>query len=202
MSADRVCARAEAVLLADGRNAVVRPLSVGDRDRLQELFDHTSADNLYTRFFGVGANSVTRHLDHLFSNDAMVHSYVVIGGGRIIGVADVEQLDDTTAEIAFLVADDSHGCGIATLLLERAAGDAHIRGVQWFVADVLAINHLMLKVFTDIGFTVAVRHDGCNVSIRMSTLLDPAARQAEETRAISARARRDGVQAARTTTSR
>ncbi|MCW2839576.1 MAG: hypothetical protein JWR55_1059 [Aeromicrobium sp.] len=191
MTADAEAGRRDQVVLADGRDAVVRPIAPGDRPELQVLFDETSADNLYTRFFGLGTDTVSRHLDHLFSGDPMVAAYLVTTGDRLLGVVDVERLDHASAEVAFLVADDSHGCGVATLLLERAAADARTRGIEWFVADVLAVNHEMLQVFTDVGFAVALHGDGNDVSIRMSTALDRDAGDASNLRAAVARARRD-----------
>ena len=123
--------RTEVVVLADGRDTVLRPLASYDRTALQVLFGETSADNLYTRFFGLGVDTVSKHLDHLFADDPAVLTYIVTSGGRILGVADVEILDHVSAEVAFLVADDTHGCGVATLLLERAAGDARSIGIEW-----------------------------------------------------------------------
>lgn len=177
--------RTEVVVLADGRDAVLRPLASDDRPALQVLFGETSQDNLYTRFFGLGAVTVSKHLDHLFADDPDVLTYIVTSSRRILGVADVEILDRVSAEVAFLVADDTHGCGVATLLLERAAEDARSIGIEWFVADVLAVNHLMLQVFTDIGFAVELDREGYDVSVRMSTRLDRAARDAA--------ARREGL---------
>lgn len=193
VNTDLDTSRTESVVLADGRDAVVRPLLSQDRDGLQMLFDETSTDNLYTRFFGIGANTVSKHLDHLFSHDPTVVAYLVASGDRVLGVADVEQLDHVTAEVAFLVADDTHGCGVATILLERAASDARTNGIEWFVADVLALNHPMLQVFADIGFPVTIHRVGFDVSIRMSTELNQAAEGAENARTASASARRPAM---------
>jgi GNAT superfamily N-acetyltransferase len=99
-----------------------------------------------------------------------------------------------TNEIAFLVADDAHGLGIATLLLERAATDARAEGVEWFVADVLAINHPMLEVFADAGFKVERHADHGDVALRMSTELDADARSATAARHAGALARTRGQQ--------
>lgn len=179
-------ARTEWVVLADGRAASLRPLGPQDRPGVQAMFSQVSAENLYTRFFGVGRTTVSRHLDHLFSRDTTVASYVVTIGSRVVGVADVEQLDHESAEVAFMVADDTHGCGVATLLLERAAGDARSHGTNWFVADVLVMNHPMLQVFTDAGFTLQTNRDGYDVTVRMSTESVPAASDASRLRSIKA----------------
>ncbi|MBD8606403.1 GNAT family N-acetyltransferase [Aeromicrobium sp. Root472D3] len=183
-------ARPATVVLADGRHAVVRTLVASDRAALEQLFARTSEQNLYTRFFGLGASTVPRHLDHLFSGSPSVTAYVLTRDDRVLGVADVERLDPSSAEVAFLVADDAHGCGVATLLLERAAADARAAGVAWFVADVLATNHPMLQVFEDAGFAVHVRRDGTEVSVRMSTALDTGARDASVEHAAASEAAR------------
>ena len=142
------------------------------------LFDSCSDGNLYTRFFTAGHGAVVRHLDHIFDGETDARTYIVLRAGRVIGIADVEPCDDSTSEIAFLVADDSHGLGIATLLLERAAEDARDSGVAWLVADVLAINHPMLEVFADAGFRIERHTDHGEVALRISTELDAAARLA------------------------
>lgn len=170
--------RTSRVILTDGSPAEVRPLRPEDRPAVTALFDSCSQENLYTRFFTVGHGVVARHVDHLFDRSAQTRTYVLLKAGRMIGIADVERCDESTSEIAFLVADDSHGLGVATLLLERAAEDAHAFGVAWFVADVLAINHPMLEVFADAGFRVERHTDHGDVALRMSTELDAAGRAA------------------------
>lgn len=159
----------DSVLLADGSLTTVRLLAVGDRGSVQALFDSISAEHLYTRFFALGRAVVGTHLDHLFAGGPDVTTYGIAMGGRLIGVSDVERLSATTAEIAFIVADDMHGRGVGTLLLERAARGAHASGVDWFTAGVLAMNHEMLRVFTDVGLDVELMPDGSDVGVRMST---------------------------------
>ncbi|MBC7631596.1 GNAT family N-acetyltransferase [Aeromicrobium sp.] len=179
-------------VLADGTSAVVRRMAAADRSSVAALFGAISEQNLYTRFFTLGSEAVTRHLEHLFADQSTALSYVVEVAGRLVGVADVEAVDPESSEIAFLVADDMHGLGIATLLLERAAHDARNSGVPWFVSDVLAINHPMLQVFTDAGFLLEIDREGTDVAVRMSTTLSDEATAATHLRRLSAEARRLG----------
>lgn len=166
------------VVLADGSLAEIRRLRPSDRPAVTALFESCSEENLYTRFFTLGQGVVVHHLDHLFDPATDTHTYLTLKAGRVIGIADVEHCDESTSEIAFMVADDAHGLGIATLLLERAADDARAEGVAWFVADVLAVNHPMLEVFADAGFKVERHPDHGDVALRMSTDLDASARTA------------------------
>jgi GNAT superfamily N-acetyltransferase len=178
--------RISQVVLADGSPAEIRPLRPEDRAAVTMLFDTCSEENLYTRFFTVGHGVVSHHIDHLFDRSSDARTYVLLKDGRVIGIADVERCDESTSEIAFLVADDSHGLGVATLLLERAAEDARQAGVAWFVADVLAINHPMIEVLADAGFRLERHANHGDVAFRLSTDLDPAARAAMASRHANA----------------
>ncbi len=64
------------------------------------------------------------------------------------------------AEVAVEVADDLHGLGLGTILIERLGEIAEHRGVTTFVAEVLPDNDAMLDVFRD-GFDAGVHwHEG------------------------------------------
>ena len=62
--------------------------------------------------------------------------------------------DPSVAEVAFTVADDHQGRGVGPRLLEQLADRAGAVGVERFVAEVLAANEPMLRVFEEAGFEV------------------------------------------------
>src|SRR5208282_25024 len=65
------------------------------------------------------------------------------------------------AEIACAVADDMHGRGIASLLIEHLVWQARQCGVRAFIAETLAENSAMLRVFADAGLPMKRRiYDG------------------------------------------
>ncbi len=64
---------------------------------------------------------------------------------RIIAHASYDRVGSDSAEVAFVVADDSQGRGIAMLLLEELAERAQEAGISTFCADVLAENARMLR---------------------------------------------------------
>lgn len=178
------------VMLSDGSEANVRQLRPADRSRVEQLFGGASASNLYARFFTVGNAVVTRHIDRLFCPEVDNLTYVLEQGDRLLGIADVEPVSESSAEIALLVDDRSHGLGIGTLLLERAAEDAWDRGVTTFVADVLAVNHPMIEVFRYAGFDVQLISQQGQVSVQMSTRRTAEAVAATAARHASALGRR------------
>ncbi|MCD9198218.1 GNAT family N-acetyltransferase [Aeromicrobium wangtongii] len=181
------------VLLADGSDASIRELEASDRPAVEELFTTADPDHLYTRFFTVGTTMVRRHIDHLFADGASTTSYILERDRTLLGIADVEHLDHGCAEVAFFVAGDAHGLGIATLLLERAADDAWRRGITTFVADVLPANRSMLEVFRDAGFEYEFVNERGDVLVKMSTQRTPAALAASAARRAVALSRRSGA---------
>ena len=62
--------------------------------------------------------------------------------------------------MAFAVADDMHGRGIASLLLEHLVWQARQRGLRAFTAETLAENSAMLRVFADVGLPAKRRISG------------------------------------------
>src|SRR5947208_7101689 len=74
--------------------------------------------------------------------------------------------DESSAEVAFAVADELQGRGIGTRLLEQLASRAAAAGIERFVAEVLPDNAAMLGVFQDAGFEVARELDGGEIEVR------------------------------------
>ena len=78
------------------------------------------------------------------------------------------------AEVAFVVADEHHGRGISTLLLEHLAAIARLNGIVRFTAEVLADNRAMLTVFAKAGWpltrsSTAGSSTWCSTSCRHRT---------------------------------
>jgi len=63
--------------------------------------------------------------------------------------------EPSRAEVAVEVADELHGLGLGTILIERLGEIAEHRGISTFVAEVLPDNGAMLDVFRD-GFDAEV----------------------------------------------
>src|SRR4029078_5661023 len=89
------------------------------------------------------------------------------GQERIVAVAEFMRLrDETTAEVAFAVADELQGRGIGMRLLEELRAPAAAAGIERFVAEVLPENTAMLGVFRDAGFEVTRELEGGEVEVQ------------------------------------
>ncbi len=156
------------VLLADGRVATLRPMTVADLPALTALHEGAGEDALRLRFFSSGNASARAYLEHLRTSTDTV-AWVAVLAGEVVALATGEPLPDGSEEVAFLVGAGQRGHGLGTLLLEHLAAGARARGVRLLVAEVLVENHPMLEVFLDAGFEVG-RHTVAGV---VQVELDP-----------------------------
>ncbi|WP_338051570.1 GNAT family N-acetyltransferase [Pseudonocardia acidicola] len=149
-------------LLADGTPVLVRRLGADDLAEVERLHRELPLDDHYLRFFTASrAGSDTAARSIVGPDSVAVGAF---RSARLIGVAHYRRSGEGTApedpEIAFAVAHDQQHKGVATLLLEHLTSLARLRGVRRLVADVLAINYDMLRVFADAGLPVTRRVDG------------------------------------------
>ncbi|MGC2033910.1 MAG: GNAT family N-acetyltransferase [Thermoplasmata archaeon] len=144
-----------------------------DRERVIEFLRHISPDSLELRFFSAlrpeavtneilgGGRSPDRLSLILETTDAFP--------GQILGHGECARSpeDPARAEVAFLVADDHQGLGIATLLLWRLAERARTVGIRYLDARVMKENRSMIDVFAGAGFpcTISWEAEEADVSL-------------------------------------
>jgi acyl-CoA synthetase (NDP forming)/GNAT superfamily N-acetyltransferase len=157
-------------VLTDGSVVTVRPLESGDLGELERLHGTLSAEDRYLRFFGAPAQTaIERFLQGLVSpGDAHVLALGAFAGERLIGVGHFEVLIPEVAEVAFLVEHARHARGVATLLLEHLVAAARRRGVRAFLAEVLAENSAMMRVFHDSGLQYDARLEGSSYHVKLA----------------------------------
>jgi acetyl coenzyme A synthetase (ADP forming)-like protein len=166
------------IVLRDGATVHVRPVTRADKPLIRAFLERLSPESIGFRFFGVTslgwATDWSLDVDH---TDRF--GLVVLSGDpkRIVAHAAYVRLDEQRAEVAFLVADDWQGRGIATALLAHLAEVAHRHGIVTFTAQVLPHNHRMIEVFRESGFPVEMRSRPDAVAIELPTSLSPTARE-------------------------
>src|SRR3954451_5858911 len=130
--------------------------------------DRSSDQTRYYRFFGpmkrLSDKDLYRftHVDHV---DRV--AFVLLLRGHLIAAGRYDRLPDGdaiagtgapgepqggTAEVAFLIEDAHQRRGLGSVLLEHLAAAARERGIARFVAEVLAQNSKMVRVFLDAGY--------------------------------------------------
>ena len=140
-------------LLADGTTAEIRSATPDDIDAVKSMHQAMSPENLYLRFFSLSKNSAEREARRLCRPAGPDHAALLAClNGKVVGAASYEPTKvPGIAEVAFAVADEMHGRGVATLLLEHLVSLARSRHLTALSAETLPENSAMLKVFADAG---------------------------------------------------
>ncbi len=154
------------VVLRDGSTVCLRRLCDADRHAIETLVAGLSDQSRYFRLLQCTKGS-DRMLDACLASDyPRTLSLVAKRGGEVLGVATWVRSDDSAqqAEVGFIVAEDFHGHGLGTRMLERLAELARPLGIARFEAWVHAANHEMLAVFQNSGFRFALFDMDADVS--------------------------------------
>ena len=156
-------------LLADGTTLTIRAPGPGDYERVRQLHEAMSPDNLYFRFFSASRASAEWEARRLcLKGGPGLVGLLGLLGDEVVGVASYEVTAETAAaELALAVADSMHRHGIATLLLEHLVSLARARGVKVLVADVLPDNYPVLRVLSDAGLAVRRKYADGVVEVSM-----------------------------------
>jgi acyl-CoA hydrolase/RimJ/RimL family protein N-acetyltransferase len=146
-------AEERAVQVRDGREVRIRPTRTGDFRALQDLFYRMPADDVQTRFF----QALTALTDVAAQNLCSVDYEDDMAFAAVTGPPEHERVVATgcyflegshgLAEIAYMVDPDWQGVGLASMLHARLVEYARQRHVRGFLAEVMARNDAMLRVF-------------------------------------------------------
>ncbi len=146
------------VVLTDGGTLRVRPVRASDEPAVLALYERLSDESVYLRFFSPVPRPTAVQLEQVTAVDYYDRMVMVAElGDEILAIARYDRTAPGTADVAFAVADDQQGRGIATLLLEHLAVVARENGIHEFAADTLAGNTKMLGVFAAAGW-ISERH--------------------------------------------
>ena len=139
----------------------IRPATPGDLTLVRAMHEAMSPENGYRRFFSLSKLSAGREAERVCRAPAPDHAALLaLRGSELVGAGTYEvTTEGSTAEVALAVADDMHGRGVGTLLLEHLGSAACRQGVRTFTGPVLAENAEMLKVFAGAGLTARRQMD-------------------------------------------
>jgi RimJ/RimL family protein N-acetyltransferase len=128
----------------------IRAACPDDKERIVTAFRALDGRSIYLRFFSPKTRLSDEELRRVTECDGRSEVALVatLGSGEretIVGLANYARTGPA-ADIAFVVAKDFQGRGIATRLLQQLADIARANGVSQFEADVLPQNTPMLNV--------------------------------------------------------
>jgi GNAT superfamily N-acetyltransferase len=152
------------LVLHDGSRVHARPIQPSDTELLRTFHAHLSRDTVIFRFFHYMPELSLRdaeHFTHVDYNNRMA-LIATLGEGdqeRILAVVRYERLEPVLAEVAFVVADEWQGHGIATALLLQLAAYARARSITRLVAVTMASNMRMLEVLRHCGYPITIHSE-------------------------------------------
>lgn len=143
--------------LADGTDAMVRPLGPDDAPLLAELFAVLSPQSIYNRFLTPLTRISAAQLDRATRVDARVECALAacLRDGdrwRIAGVGRFRCSGPDRAELAIVVGDPWQRRGLARLLLRRLTDTARAMGLAWFDSTIDPCNMKLLRFAEAVGF--------------------------------------------------
>ena len=171
------------ILLRDGSTVHVRSVRPEDRAALEQFFESLSERSRYLRFFSAAANlEAVAQLAAETGEHGGFGLVATRGDDQVLAHAMYGATGGDHGEVAFAVADELQGTGIATILLAHLAEQAEAAGIHHFTAEVLPDNRRMLEVFRDSGFPTEIRSLPGVIDVQFPTALGPEARARFEDR--------------------
>jgi acetyl coenzyme A synthetase (ADP forming)-like protein len=163
------------VALRDGSLTHIRPVRQDDASALFVFLSALPDEDRRLRFFSMGNNLARTARDE--ANVDYVQSLGLVAtvgpDQRIVGHGLYAPCGDGQAEVAFAIAREYQGKGLATLLLGQLAEAAASNGIDTFEAVVLPENRRMLDVFRHSGFPIKIQYGIDMVDVTFPTSLLP-----------------------------
>ncbi len=177
------------LILRDGTVASLSVATAADRDAIRAFFHELSPESRRRRFFTPAMPTEALIARLADSSDPSIALTLLVqrfqpaaaaAGApaapdvprgenvRPVAIASYFAERGRVAEVAFAVADDFQGKGLATMLLERLAVLASQYGFEKFQASTLAENVPMLEVFRDSGFEIRSKTSAGVVDLQLS----------------------------------
>ena len=139
--------------LKDGASVHIRPIRPQDEHYLVEIFNRSSPQTVYQRFFRA-LRELTPAMAHYLSNVDYHYRLALIAETEFepIGVVRYERTDDPDlVELGLIIVDDWQNRGLGRILLRKILRAAEGNGFHRFLAYLLAGNRRMLRLLETEG---------------------------------------------------
>lgn len=124
----------------------IRRTTVHDIDRVAEFLEGLSIDTAFRRFLtGLGhpSRSMVRQL---VLRDVAHGAFIAEHDGRVVGHVTWCRADETSAELAMVVADDWQGHGVGRRLGDAALSEAAVHGITRLRMSVHRGNNQVIEI--------------------------------------------------------
>ncbi len=151
----------------------LRPYTSDDAPAVLNLLESASDRSSYFRFFSVSKQAAADYVRRLGDPTLTTAAVVVNDRDRIVAVGSLHPCGDqpaaapAEAELGLLVADERHGDGLGTLVVEDLLARASLLDITQVVAIVMPTNGAMIDVFKNSGFVVSQHFSGGEVEVTL-----------------------------------
>ncbi len=154
----------EEVLTVAGQKITLRPVKTVDDRLIQEHFYEMDEKDIAKRFFGRKHHFYWDEMKDMFIVDYAKNCSIVAylgaeGYGRIIGIGGYFLEGSGAGEVAYSVARDWQGKGIAVRLQQKVVDAALANGLTGLDAVVLKENLSMLALFKKLPYTIRTSYE-------------------------------------------
>jgi RimJ/RimL family protein N-acetyltransferase len=155
----------EALLLGDGTEIEIRPVTPADRAGVAALFSRLSSESRYRRFLAPKRELSERELVFFTDVDHVMHEALAAidqRDGSVVGAARYVQYIDQprVAAVAFEVADERQRLGIGMALVQRLLDRARHNGFDRLSATTRWENVPARALLRRLGFRARVSEGG------------------------------------------
>lgn len=159
--------------LREGREIEIRAQRPQDRDDLEAAIVRMSDESLYRRFFGARRHFSDAEARYFLNIDFVSHAALVAvahenGKPAIVGAGRYVVVEPGAAEVALGVIDEYQGQGIGAALMRNLSSIARQAGLNKLIAEVLASNGAMFKVFERSGLQMSTRREGSVIHVTLT----------------------------------
>jgi RimJ/RimL family protein N-acetyltransferase len=159
--------------LRNGREIELRAQRPQDRKDLEAATATMSDESLYRRFFVAKRHFSEREAEHFLNIDFVNHVALVAVAHQnskptIVGTGRYVVIEPGAAEVAFGVVGEYQGQGIGAALMRNLSSIARQAGLNKLIAEVLASNGAMLKVFEGSGLQMSKRREGTVIHVTLT----------------------------------
>jgi len=154
----------EEVLTIAGQKVTLRPVKTVDERLIQEHFYEMNEQDIAKRFFGRRHHFYWDEVKDMFIVDYIRNCSIVAylgeeGYGKIIGIGGYFLEGSGSGEVAYSVANDWKGKGIAVKLQQKVVDAALANGLTGLDALVLKENFSMLGLFKKLPYQIRTSYE-------------------------------------------
>lgn len=158
--------------LVHGGDYEIRPICIGDRGAVLDLFDHLSLKSRYFRYAHAMSTLPEALLDqiiHASTVDDFALVAIIKKNGApesLVGISRyVRDNNGSSGEFSLSVSDDYHHEGIGSHLMRGILDCAKLNGLSSIYGYVVKENHDMLVLMRHLGYLLATDEDDAKMYI-------------------------------------